>query len=119
MAFLLPSYVYNIHQDTKSPRLIAVCKRTLTSSIIAYTSLFFFYSVLDIGASMPVKTGDDYFFQITRLFVFFSSQNAIKYSTQHTVYEPQHDVELQKKYIAKKIVKPHLVRYNFPLQLSS
>ena len=27
---LLPSYVYNMHQDTKSARLIAVCKRTLT-----------------------------------------------------------------------------------------
>ena len=26
---LLPSYVYNMHQDTKSARLIAVCKRTL------------------------------------------------------------------------------------------
>ena len=25
---LLPSYVYNMHQDTKSARLIAVCKRT-------------------------------------------------------------------------------------------
>ena len=27
---LLPSFVYNIHQDTKSARLIAVCKRTFT-----------------------------------------------------------------------------------------
>ena len=27
---LLPSYVFNMHQDTKSTRLIAVCKRTLT-----------------------------------------------------------------------------------------
>ena len=26
---LLPSFVYNMHQDTKSARLIAVCKRTL------------------------------------------------------------------------------------------
>ena len=26
---LLPSYVYNMHQDWKSSRLIAVCKRTL------------------------------------------------------------------------------------------
>ena len=25
----LPSYVYNMHQDTKSARLIAVCKRSL------------------------------------------------------------------------------------------
>ena len=25
---LLPSYVYNMHQDTKSARLIVVCKRT-------------------------------------------------------------------------------------------
>ena len=25
---LLPSYVYNMHQDKKSARLIAVCKRT-------------------------------------------------------------------------------------------
>ena len=31
-----PSYVYNMHQDTKSARLIALCKRTLT--------LFKFYS---------------------------------------------------------------------------
>ena len=28
---LLPSYVYNMHQDTKSTQLIAVCKRTDTS----------------------------------------------------------------------------------------
>ena len=27
---LLPSHVYNMHQDTKSARLIVVCKRTLT-----------------------------------------------------------------------------------------
>ena len=27
---LLPSCVYNMHQDTKSARLIAVCKRTFT-----------------------------------------------------------------------------------------
>ena len=27
---LLPSYVYNMRQDTKSARLIAVCKRTLS-----------------------------------------------------------------------------------------
>ena len=26
---LLPSFVYNMHQDTKSARLIAVCKRSL------------------------------------------------------------------------------------------
>ena len=26
---LLPSHVYNMHQDTKSTRLIAVCKRAL------------------------------------------------------------------------------------------
>ena len=26
---LLPLYVYNMHQDRKSARLIAVCKRTL------------------------------------------------------------------------------------------
>ena len=28
---LLPSYLYNMHQDTKSARLIAVCKRTFSA----------------------------------------------------------------------------------------
>ena len=27
---MLPSYVYNMYQDTKSTRLIAVCKRSLS-----------------------------------------------------------------------------------------
>ena len=30
IALLLPSYVYNMRQDTKSARLIAVCKRSFT-----------------------------------------------------------------------------------------
>ena len=30
MFILLPLYVYNMHQDTKSARLIAVCKRSFT-----------------------------------------------------------------------------------------
>ena len=34
---LLPSHVYNMHQDTKSARLIAVCKRSLTK--IGFSSL--------------------------------------------------------------------------------
>ena len=34
---LLPFYVYNMHQDTKSARLIAVCKRTF---ILVYTFIY-------------------------------------------------------------------------------
>ena len=32
-ATLLPSYVYNMYQDMKSARLIAVCKRSLTDHL--------------------------------------------------------------------------------------
>ena len=35
---LLPSYVYNMHQDTKSTWLIAVCKRSFSSNY--WSSLF-------------------------------------------------------------------------------
>ena len=38
---LLPFYVYNMHQDTRSARLIAVCKRTF-SQITRVTTLFSF-----------------------------------------------------------------------------
>ena len=49
---MLPSYVYNMHQDTKSARLIVVCKRSFTqqpvpinerlqlkTSVICYTNI--------------------------------------------------------------------------------
>ena len=36
---LLPSYVYNMHQDTKSARLIAVCKRIPLYSFTSERSL--------------------------------------------------------------------------------
>ena len=36
---LLPSYVYNMHGDTKSARLIAVYKRSLTKSLFLQSAL--------------------------------------------------------------------------------
>ena len=37
---LLPLYVYNIHQDTKSARLIAVSRTYLNNSYITHNALF-------------------------------------------------------------------------------
>ena len=45
IAFRLPSYVYNMHQDTKSARLIAVCKRSFV--LIDFLSLFFLSLVVE------------------------------------------------------------------------
>ena len=36
---LLPSFAYNMHQDTKSARLIAVCKRTFTCLTLTHLSM--------------------------------------------------------------------------------
>ena len=35
ISILLPSYIHNMHQDTKLARLIAVCKRNYTTPILA------------------------------------------------------------------------------------
>ena len=44
---LLPSYVYNMHQDTKLARLIGVCKRTFSQPAVFWTAFVDFRRPLE------------------------------------------------------------------------